>query len=107
MSLELWRPRFWQVHADIDKMLDIFRKEGKTVRVVAGIHRVLLDLAVPSWVTGFACTSCDRRKASSRSLATRGRLGRLSRATQDIVHVMDAMGKDLILVETVGVGKTR
>jgi LAO/AO transport system kinase len=40
-----------------------------------------------------------------RSLATRGCLGGLSRSTQDIVNVMDAMGKDMILVETVGVGQ--
>ena len=40
-----------------------------------------------------------------RSLATRGHLGGLSRATADVVQVMDAMGKDVILVETVGVGQ--
>jgi len=40
-----------------------------------------------------------------RSLATRGAMGGLSRSTYDVVHVMDAMGYDLILVETVGVGQ--
>ena len=40
-----------------------------------------------------------------RSLATRGHLGGLSRATADVVTVLDAMGKDIILVETVGVGQ--
>jgi LAO/AO transport system kinase len=40
-----------------------------------------------------------------RSLATRGHLGGLSRATSDVVQVMDAMGKDVVLVETVGVGQ--
>ena len=40
-----------------------------------------------------------------RSLATRGALGGLSRSTYDVVHVMDAMGFDIILVETVGVGQ--
>jgi LAO/AO transport system kinase len=40
-----------------------------------------------------------------RSMATRGTLGGLSRATADVVSVMDAMGKDVILVETVGVGQ--
>jgi LAO/AO transport system kinase len=40
-----------------------------------------------------------------RSLATRGHLGGLSRATAEVVQVLDAMGKDLILVETVGVGQ--
>lgn len=40
-----------------------------------------------------------------KSLATRGHLGGLSRSTIDIVNVMDAMGKDIILIETVGVGQ--
>ncbi len=40
-----------------------------------------------------------------RSLATRGHLGGLSRATADVVQVLDAMGKDVVLVETVGVGQ--
>ncbi len=40
-----------------------------------------------------------------RSMATRGHLGGLSSATADVVSVMDAMGKDVILVETVGVGQ--
>lgn len=40
-----------------------------------------------------------------RSLATRGALGGLSRSTGDIVHVLDAMGFDVILIETVGVGQ--
>ncbi len=40
-----------------------------------------------------------------RSLATRGALGGLSRSTNDIVHVLDAMGHDVVLIETVGVGQ--
>ena len=40
-----------------------------------------------------------------RSLATRGNLGGLSRAAGDVIRVLDAMGKELILVETVGVGQ--
>ena len=40
-----------------------------------------------------------------RSLATRGALGGLSRATQDAIDLMDAAGFDWILVETVGVGQ--
>ncbi len=40
-----------------------------------------------------------------RSLATRGQLGGLSRSTDDVIQVLDAMGKDRILVETVGVGQ--
>ena len=40
-----------------------------------------------------------------RSLASRGHLGGLSRSTSDIVSVMDAMGQQVVLVETVGVGQ--
>jgi LAO/AO transport system kinase len=89
----------------VDKMVDIFRKEGKTVGIVA------VDPTSP--FTGGAILG-DRirmqRHATDegvfiRSLATRGCLGGLSRSTQDIVNVMDAMGKDIILIETVGVGQ--
>jgi LAO/AO transport system kinase len=89
----------------VDKMIDIFRKEGKTVGVVA------VDPTSP--FSGGAILG-DRirmqRHATDdgvfiRSLATRGWLGGLSRSAQDIVNVMDAMGKDIILVETVGVGQ--
>lgn len=40
-----------------------------------------------------------------RSMATRGALGGLARATTDAVTVLDAAGKDVVLVETVGVGQ--
>lgn len=40
-----------------------------------------------------------------RSMATRGSLGGLSRATIDAVHILDAAGFDTVLVETVGVGQ--
>ena len=40
-----------------------------------------------------------------RSMATRGALGGLARATSDVVKVLDAFGKDVILVETVGAGQ--
>jgi LAO/AO transport system kinase len=89
----------------VDKMVDIFRKEEKSVGIVA------VDPTSP--FTGGAILG-DRirmqRHATDegvfiRSLATRGALGGLSRSTQDIVNVMDAMGKDVVLVETVGVGQ--
>jgi LAO/AO transport system kinase len=40
-----------------------------------------------------------------RSLATRGHMGGLSRSTGDVVNVMDAMGMDVVIIETVGVGQ--
>ncbi len=40
-----------------------------------------------------------------RSMATRGSLGGLAHATDDVVMILDAMGYDRILIETVGVGQ--
>lgn len=40
-----------------------------------------------------------------RSVATRGNLGGLSRSTPALVQVLDAMGFDVIIIETVGVGQ--
>ncbi|MFH2066999.1 MAG: methylmalonyl Co-A mutase-associated GTPase MeaB [Pseudomonadota bacterium] len=40
-----------------------------------------------------------------RSMATRGMLGGLCQAARDVVRIMDAYGKDIILIETVGVGQ--
>ncbi len=89
----------------VDMVVVLFRNEGKTVGIVA------VDPTSP--FTGGAILG-DRirmqRHATDegvfiRSLATRGCLGGLSRSTQHIVNVMDAMGKDIIIVETVGVGQ--
>jgi len=40
-----------------------------------------------------------------RSMATRGALGGLSKATRDVIKIVDAFGMDFILIETVGVGQ--
>jgi LAO/AO transport system kinase len=40
-----------------------------------------------------------------RSMATRGHLGGLARATSDAALVLDASGKDVVIIETVGVGQ--
>jgi LAO/AO transport system kinase len=40
-----------------------------------------------------------------RSMATRGHLGGLSRAAGDAARILDASGKDIVLIETVGVGQ--
>jgi LAO/AO transport system kinase len=88
-----------------DRLIALHRKAGRTVGVVA------VDPTSP--FTGGAILG-DRVRMQDhaldpgvfiRSLATRGHLGGLSRATADVVQVLDAMGKDLILVETVGVGQ--
>jgi LAO/AO transport system kinase len=45
------------------------------------------------------------REVFIRSMATRGMLGGLSQAARDVARIMDAFGKDVILIETVGVGQ--
>ena len=89
----------------VDRLIAHLRKAGKTVGVLA------VDPTSP--FTGGAILG-DRLRMQDhaldpgvfiRSLATRGQLGGLSRATGDCVRVFDAMGKDVILIETVGVGQ--
>jgi LAO/AO transport system kinase len=89
----------------VDKMVDFFRREGKTVGIVA------VDPTSPFSGGAILGDRIRMQRHSTdegvfiRSLATRGWLGGLSRSTQDIVNVMDAMGKEIVLVETVGVGQ--
>ncbi len=89
----------------VDALITSYRKKGETVGVLA------VDPTSP--FTGGAILG-DRirmqRHAEDpgvfvRSLATRGALGGLSKAVGDSVHVLDVMGKDVILVETVGAGQ--
>jgi LAO/AO transport system kinase len=88
-----------------DRLIAAYRAQGLTVGVVA------VDPTSP--FSGGAILG-DRIRMQDhaldegvfiRSMATRGNLGGLSRATADVVSVMDAMGKDVVLVETVGVGQ--
>ena len=89
----------------IGGLITTFRGQGMTVGVVA--------IDPTSAFTGGAILG-DRVRMQQhnidkdvfvRSLATRGWLGGLSKATISTIHVMDAMGKDIILVETVGAGQ--
>jgi LAO/AO transport system kinase len=88
-----------------DRLIALYRKQGKRVGVLA------VDPTSP--FTGGAILG-DRIRMQAhatdagvfiRSLATRGNLGGLSRATGDCIRVMDAFGMDVVLVETVGVGQ--
>ena len=88
-----------------DRLTEELRKRGKTVGIVA------VDPTSP--FTGGAILA-DRIRMQRhsldadvfiRSMATRGHLGGLARATNDVVDVMDAAGKEVILIETVGVGQ--
>ena len=89
----------------IDNLIGFFRKKNMSVGVIA--------IDPTSALTGGAILG-DRvrmqrhstdREVFIRSLATRGWVGGLARATIGAIHVMDAMGKDVILVETVGSGQ--
>jgi LAO/AO transport system kinase len=89
----------------VDRLARLYREAGKTVGVVA------VDPSSP--FTGGAILG-DRIRFQGftgdagfyvRSMATRGSLGGLARTTADVAAVIEASGKDLILIETVGVGQ--
>jgi LAO/AO transport system kinase len=89
----------------VDRMLAETRCAGSTVGVIA------VDPTSP--FTGGAVLG-DRLRMQShagdegvfiRSMATRGQLGGLARATADAALVLDASGRDIIVIETVGVGQ--
>jgi LAO/AO transport system kinase len=89
----------------VDQLTASFRARGKKVGVVA------IDPTSP--FTGGAILgdrirmnrhSCDEG-VFIRSLATRGSLGGLSRSTSDVALVMDGLGMDIVIIETVGVGQ--
>ncbi len=88
-----------------DQITHHFRKRDKTVGIVA------VDPSSP--FTGGALLG-DRIRMNRhagdpgvfiRSMATRGFLGGLAQTTDNVVKAMDASGKDIVIVETVGVGQ--
>ena len=89
----------------VDRLISYFRSEAKTVGVIA------VDPTSP--FSGGAILG-DRIRMQShhadagvyaRSMATRGALGGLASATADVASLVAASGKDVILIETVGVGQ--
>jgi LAO/AO transport system kinase len=89
----------------VDQLAREYRKENKTIGIVA------VDPTSP--YTGGAILG-DRIRMQAhhadtgiyiRSMATRGFLGGLAPATADVATLLDAAGKDMIMVETVGVGQ--
>lgn len=90
----------------VNRLISQVRKEGKTIAVIA------VDPTSP--FSGGALLG-DRVRMSEhytdpgvfiRSMATRGSLGGLARATKDAVRICEAFGFDVVLVETVGVGQS-
>ena len=89
----------------VDHLARIYRKDGRTVGIIA------VDPTSP--YSGGAILG-DRIRMQEhfadpgiyiRSMATRGSLGGLARTTADVASVLDASGRDIILIETVGVGQ--
>ena len=89
----------------VDRLAKHYRKQNQTVGIIA------VDPTSP--YTGGAILG-DRIRMQDhhsdpgiyiRSMATRGSLGGLARATADAATVLDASGRDLIMIETVGVGQ--
>ncbi len=89
----------------VSKLIELYRKKSLKVGVIA------VDPTSP--FTGGAILG-DRIRMQShstdpevfiRSVATRGHLGGLSKSAWEMVKVLDAMGKEKIIVETVGVGQ--
>jgi LAO/AO transport system kinase len=89
----------------VDQLAKHYRKENQTVGIIA------VDPTSP--YTGGAILG-DRIRMQDhhadpgifiRSMATRGSLGGLARATADVATVLDASGRDLVMIETVGVGQ--
>jgi LAO/AO transport system kinase len=83
----------------------LYRKRGKTVGIVA------VDPTSPfshGAILGDRIRMQDLTSDSGvfiRSMATRGALGGLAAATNEVTTVLDASGKDVVLVETVGAGQ--
>ena len=89
----------------VDRLIAECRRAGLTVGVVA------VDPTSP--FTGGAILG-DRVRMNThagdagvfiRSMATRGHLGGLARASSDVALILDAAGKDIVIIETVGVGQ--
>ncbi len=89
----------------VDQLARFYRKQGRTVGIVA------IDPSSP--YSGGAILG-DRIRMQEhfsdpgiyiRSMATRGSLGGLARTTADVTTLLDASGRDVVLVETVGVGQ--
>ena len=89
----------------VDQLARHYRKDNRTIGIIA------VDPTSP--YTGGAILG-DRIRMQDhfsdqgiyiRSMATRGSLGGLARTTADVATVLDASGRELILIETVGVGQ--
>lgn len=89
----------------VDAMTRLLRAQGKTVAIVA------VDPTSPftgGAILGDRIRMQDHATDSGvfiRSMATRGSLGGLAPATSDAVKILDAIGYDIVFIETVGTGQ--
>jgi len=90
----------------IEKIVREYRSRGKTVGVVA------VDPTSPFSGGAFLGDRIRMAELSTdegvfiRSMATRNYAGGIARATKDAVKVLDAAGKNIVIVETVGAGQS-
>lgn len=90
----------------VNALAKAFRAQDKTVAIIA------VDPTSPFSGGALLGDRIRMRDLSGdsgvfiRSMATRGSLGGLARATRDAIRVMDAAGFDIVLVETVGAGQS-
>ena len=95
----------------VDRLITALKKPVSAVSSSSSIGVIAVDPTSP--FTGGAVLG-DRLRMQThssdagvfiRSMATRGHLGGLARATGDAALVLDAAGKDVVIIETVGVGQ--
>ncbi|MDI6847357.1 MAG: methylmalonyl Co-A mutase-associated GTPase MeaB [Candidatus Bathyarchaeia archaeon] len=90
----------------IEKIIRKYRQKGKTVGVIA------VDPTSPFTGGAFLGDRIRMQELSTdqgvfiRSMATRNYMGGIAKATKDAVKVLDATGKDIVIVETVGAGQS-
>ncbi len=90
----------------VNLLIKHYREQGKSVGVVAvDPSSPLTNGAILGDRVRMIEHSTDN-KVFIKSIATRGWYGGLSRSAARIINILDAMGKDVIILETVGVGQT-
>lgn len=89
----------------VDKLIRVFRKHGKSVgALLVDPSSILSGGAFLGDRIRIDNTCCDD-EVYLRSLATRGELGGLTPKIGEIVNLLDAFGKNIIIIETVGIGQ--
>ena len=89
----------------VDCLTRLYREKGKTVGIVA------IDPTSPFSGGAFLGDRVRMKRHATdegvfiRSMASRGTHGGVARTTAEAIHIMDALGRDVVLIETLGVGQ--